>query len=236
MINKTKTFACIVGAFLLMTVAGYAQSKSTYDYGRNGTSGFYLGGSASTNGWGGELKYMISRPFTIRAGFETLNLAYDYTFDENEIDYKADFKYQTGAVFLLADFNFTKNLYLTGGVLFNSFNPKLKGKAASDLEFGDLIIPSSKVGEFQFALTPSLKVSPYGGAGVRSFIGQNKRVVLNFEGGVYYIGAPEVEIAATGLLEPTANPAHEQKELFEKQLEQYKFYPVVKVSVAVKLF
>lgn len=232
-ISKTPLLLLLL---LTQVFHGNAQHKTARDLGRNGIEGFYLGGLISTNGLGAELKYMASRNFTVKAGFETLNLSYDYNFDENEIDYNADFDYKTGGIFVLGDFNFTKNLYVSGGVLFNSFNPKLTGKAASDLEFGDIIIPASKVGEFQFTLSPSLKVSPYGGVGFRSFIGQNRRVVLNFEGGVYYMGPPQIEISATGLLEPTANPAHGQEEIFEKQIEQYKIYPVVKITLSVKLF
>ncbi len=231
----TKTALLLVLLFILV-FPGYGQRKKTGNSSMNSIEGLYLGGLISTNGWGGELKYMVSSQFTIKGGFETLNFSYNFIFDENEIDYKGNFKYKTGGIFLLGDFNFTKNLYVSGGVLFNSFNPKFTGKAASDFEFGDISIPASKVGEFQFSLSPSIKVSPYGGVGIRSFIGQNKRVVINFEGGMYYMGPPQIEIAATGLLEPTANPAHGQKEIFEKQIEQYKIYPVAKITLSVKLF
>jgi len=53
---------------------------------------------------------------------------------------------------------------------------------------------------------------------------------------MYYLGAPNVEIEASGLLAPTADPVHGQKELLERQLSQYKFYPVIKINFAVKLF
>jgi hypothetical protein len=120
--------------------------------------------------------------------------------------------------------------------LFNSFNPKITGYAASGLEYGDIIIPPSMVGDFEFTIEPQLKVSPYGSVGFRSFFGKNKRVVLNTELGMYYMGSPEINIEASGLLAPTADPAHGQKETLENQVEQYKFYPVLKLILAVKLF
>ena len=198
--------------------------------------GFYLGGTIATNGWGAEIKYIFNKRFTVRSGFESLKYNYDYNYDQNEIDFKATVDYKTGGVSLLGDFNFTRNLYLSAGVLFNSFNPKITGYAASGLEYGDIIIPPSMVGDFEFTIVPQLRVSPYGSVGFRSFFGKNKRVVLNAEVGMYYMGSPEISIEASGLLAPTADPAHGQKETLENQIEQYKFYPVLKLILAVKLF
>lgn len=225
-------------AFLLILITGFSNGQETTPQSTNNSDfhGLYAGGVASTNGWGGELKYLLTKHFTVKAGFEKLNLSYDFSFDENDIDYDATMDYLTGGIFLLADFNYTKNLYVSGGILFNSFKPELTGTAASSLEFGDISIPASEVGDFHFSLSPDLKISPYGGVGVRSFLGKRKKVALNFETGIYYMGPPQIDIEATGLLAPTADPAHQQKEIFEKQLEQYKFYPVVKLNLAVKLF
>ncbi len=198
--------------------------------------GFYAGGVLSTNGWGGEIKYILNKRFTIKSSFETLNFSSDYSFNESDIDYNATFDYKTGGISLLGDFNYTRNLYVSAGILLNDFNPKITGHAASDLEYGDIIIPASKVGDFNFSIKPGMKVSPYAGLGFRAFFGEMKRVVFNTEVGMFYMGSPEIEIEATGLIAPTADPAHGQKETFENQLEQYKFYPVLKLNLAIKLF
>lgn len=198
--------------------------------------GFYVGGVASTNGWGGEVKYIFNKHFTIKSSYETLKFSHDFGFNENDMDYDATFDYKSGGISLLGDFNFTRNLYVSAGILLNDFNPKITGQAASELEYGDITIPASKVGDFAFNIKPEMKVSPYAGLGFRAFFGENKRVVLNTEIGVFYMGPPDIEIEATGLLAPTADPAHGQKETFENQLEQYKFFPVLKLNLAVKLF
>jgi hypothetical protein len=198
--------------------------------------GFYLGGTASTNGWGGEVKYIFTKRLTAKTGYETLNLSQDFGFSENDIDYDATLDYKTGGIFVLGDFNFTRNLYISTGVLFNSFSPKVNGYAVSDLQYGDITIPASMIGDFELTVTPELTVSPYGGLGIRSFFGKNKTVVLNTEVGFYYLGPPQLDIKATGLLSPTADPVHGQKEKLEYQFEQYKFYPVFKLNLAIKLF
>jgi len=198
--------------------------------------GFYLGGTASTNGWGGEVKYIFNKRLTAKTGYETLNLSQDFGFSENDIEYDATLDFKTGGIFVLGDFNFTRNLYISTGVLFNSFSPKINGNAVSDMEYGDIRIPASMIGDFEFTVTPKFTVSPYGGLGFRSFFGKNKTVVLNTEFGLYYLGPPQLEIKATGLLAPTADPAHGQKEKLEYQFEQYQFYPVFKLNLAIKLF
>jgi hypothetical protein len=198
--------------------------------------GFYIGGVLSTNGWGAEAKYILNKRWTFRTGYEVLNYNYSFKFDENNISYDATMSYKTGGIPLLADFNFSRHFYVSGGVMFNSFNPKINGYATSDLQYGDITIGPEDIGDFKYTIKPELQVSPYGALGFRSFMGKRKRFVFNFEAGMYYLGSPEVEIEATGLLSPTANPAHGQKETFENQLKQYKFYPVLKLGFAVKLF
>lgn len=198
--------------------------------------GFYLGGIISTNGWGGEVKYLFNKRFTVKAGYETLNLTENINYHQEEVDFETSIDYKTGSVFLLGDFFYTRNLYLSGGVMFNSFNPVVTGYATSDMQYGDITIPASMIGDFKITLTPELKISPYAALGVRSFFGKKKSVMWTTEVGCFYMGAPEVDIEASGLIAPTADPAHGQKEILEYQIEQYKFYPVVKMGIAVKLF
>ncbi len=229
----------LYGMLLLFALTAIkAQSQEILPPGKNHseTNGLYLGGVASTNGFGAEIKYLFNSKFALKTGFESLNLNTSFNFDESDIDYVATVDYKSGGIYLLADYNFLYHLHLSGGVIFNSFNPDIKGHSVSDLQYGDIVIPAENVGDFAFTMTPQLKASPYGGLGWRSFIGKNKRVLFNFEAGIYYMGPPKIEIEATGLLAPTADPSHGQKEVFEKQLSQYKIYPVVKMNFAVKLF
>ena len=165
-----------------------------------------------------------------------MNLNSNFNFNENDISYDASLNYKTGSVFLIADYFYTSSLYLAIGAATSSFNPKFNGLAVSNLQYGDISIPSSEVGDFIFTLEPSLSISPFIGTGVRDFLGESKRVFYNFEIGLYYLGAPHINIEASGLLAPTADPAHGQEKYLEKQLESYKIYPVLKFNIAIKLF
>lgn len=196
----------------------------------------YLGPQASTNGWGVIGRYAFTRHFSVRSGYETLDLAFDFDFDESDISYRANLNYQTGGFFLLADLNYTKNLYLSGGVIFNSFNPQVTGRALSGLEYGDIIIQPETIGTFSFSIEPKLKASPYAAAGFQIFPGKRDRMMFQFETGFYYMGPPQFKIEATGLLAPTADPALGQAEYLNSQFDAYKIYPVIKFALAVKLF
>ena len=222
--------------FLVLTKIAVAQERSAPIYKSEDYKRLYLGISGSTNGLGGEVKFLLNKWFTVKSGYEILKLKYDFNFDENDVDYNAKFDYKTGGFYVLGDFNYTRNLYFTAGALFNQFKPGISGYAVSGIQYGDIIIPAEMVGEFTFTIKAGLTISPYISLGAQSFFGQQKRVTLNTEIGCYYMGPPDVEIEATGLLAPTADPAHGQKERFEKQIEQYKFYPVFKLTLAVKLF
>jgi hypothetical protein len=198
--------------------------------------GLFIGGQATTNGLGFNLRYIFGKRLTLKSGVESLNLNYSFQFDENDISYDADFNYKTGGIFLLADFFYTTSLYLTGGAIFNDFQPKLEGVANSDMQYGDITIPASKVGGFNMQFEPDFKISPYAGIGFRKFIGKKKLVTYNLETGLYYIGPPQINIDATGLLAPTADPAHGKKQYLENQFSAYKYYPVVKFAIAMRLF
>lgn len=199
-------------------------------------SGLYVGGQATTNGLGLNLHYIISKRLTLGMGVEAFNLSRNFTFDENDISYDTELNYKTGGLFLLADYFYTRSLYLSAGAVLNNFQPRLEGMAVSDMEYGDISIPASQVGGFDFQFEPDLKVSPYAALGFRRFIGKKQMVTYNFETGLYYMGPPRLNIEANGLLAPTADPAHGKKEQLEEQFSAYKFYPVVKFAIALRLF
>lgn len=228
-----------INILILLVVFAFtsnAQEIRTLGKDKTNNKGLYLGGQISTNGWGGDVRYVFNKTITVKAGIEQLDFSTNMDFSESGIDYNAELDYKTGGVFLMADINYTKNLYFTVGAAQNLFNPKVKGVAVNDLAYGDIIIPAEMIGDFIFTLSPNIKISPYAGAGFRGFIGAQERLVFFFETGLYYLGPPDIEIEATGLLSPTADPAFGKNEIFEKQFSQYKFYPIVKLNLAIKLF
>jgi hypothetical protein len=216
--------------------AASAQEMSTENTKTSLHDGFYLGGQASTNGWGFTARYAFNDWFSLKTGYESLSLSYDFDFDENDISYDATLDYKTGGILLLADFDYTKNLYISAGVVLSSFNPEVTGTAANDFEYGDIIIPAEDIGQVTITAEPTLKTAPYISAGYRAFWGKRDAIVFQFETGLYYMGPPDLHIEADGLMAPTADPAFGQEEYLEYQFNAYKIYPVIKIGLAFKLF
>jgi len=209
--------------FLVTCSVAVAQEETVTTDNTENFKGFYVGGTISTNGWGGEVKYVFNKRFTIKSGYEAMKLKYDFSFQEDDIDYDAVMDFKTGGIYLFGDFNYTRNLYISAGALFNQFKPEISGHAVSGFQYGDIVLPAEMVGDFKITVNPGITVSPYASLGVRSFFGKQKRVALTTEIGCYYMGPPDIEIEATGLIAPTADPAHGQKEKLETQIEQYSF-------------
>lgn len=198
--------------------------------------GLFIGAQGSTNGWGFNARYAFNKRFSLKTGYETLAISYNFDFEEVDIEYNADLDFNTGGILFLADYSYAKNLYLSAGVIFNSFNPEVTGAANSDYQFGDIVIPAEDIGTFKFEAEAGLKASPYIGAGFQAFGGKRDGVVFNFETGLYYMGSPDLTLEADGLLAPTADPAFKHDEYLEYQFDAYRIYPVIKLNLAFKIF
>lgn len=234
---KKRTLLILASVMGFLTLPAVAQNDMAMEYPeKSGNTGFYLGAQASTNGWGFNARYSVTKWLSFKAGYETLSLKYNFNFNEYDIEYNADMNYKTGGISLLADLNYTRNLYVSTGVVLNSFNPSLEGFALSDYAFGDIVIPAEKIGNFTMEIEPGLKASPYVAAGFQSFLGKAKRLVFNFETGIYYMGAPQFSITSDGLLAPTSNPDQGQTEYLEDQFSAYTIYPVIKINLAYQIF
>ena len=233
--NRITRMSFILLMLCISTISS-GQETIPSKQGTGGNKGFYTGIHASTNGYGLNVRYAFSEKFSLRTGYENLKFGYDFDFDEQDIEYDATFDFKTGGILLLADYTYTKNLFISAGVIFNSYNPEVSGFAVSDLEYGDIVIPAEDVGSFQITAESAFKVSPYGALGFQGFMGKRDGVVFRFETGLYYMGPPDLQIEADGLLAPTADPALGQDEYLEYQFDAYKFYPVVKLGLSIKLF
>ncbi|MBN1819234.1 MAG: hypothetical protein JW833_00875 [Prolixibacteraceae bacterium] len=228
-----KIFTCLLVIIFLHNVcAGDSKKEKKIEY----KSGFAVAGHSSTNGFGGNLIYSVNKNFSIRGGYEKLKFNVGFDFDENDITYDANLNYKTGSISILADYNLLRIFYVTGGFGYHLMNSRFDGYAISDLEYGDISIPPEDIGDFDFTIKPKKRLAPYAGIGFGRIVGYQKAVAFNLEFGAFYLGGHDVELEASGLLSPTADPAHGQEELFESQLKRYSFYPVVKIGLSVKLF
>ena len=143
---------------------------------------------ASTNGIGGDVIYNFHPKMTLRLGYETLGFNTEFNFEEQNIEYAAIVDLKTGGLSLLYDFYLLKGVFVTGGVVLNTFQADFDGEAESSFPFGDIEIPKEMIGDFNFIVDPATKVSPYIGIGFGRTLGLKKRFSAAFEIGSYYIG------------------------------------------------
>ena len=212
-----------------------AKAGSSRDSRSTGIPAVAMEASVSTMGPGASFIYRFHRDWALRAGYENIRFTWPFSFDENDIHYDADLKYKSGSVSLLADWHLSRHFFISGGCAYNFFQPRIEGFASRDWNYGDIVIPAGDIGKYTIRSTPSLRLSPYLGAGIGHRAGPEKRISLHFEVGTYYQGPPELELSATGLLSPTADPSHKQKEILEKQFRNFYLYPVVKLAVSFVL-
>lgn len=224
-------FFMLLGWFVgIGTLLSHAQGDMD-----NHSSGVALGVSMSSNGPGALLSLAAGNSLFVNIGYEQMSLNYPFTFEENDINYDASLDYKSGSLSIIADFHYYKALYVAFGGGYNLFKPVLDGYAAEDWKYGDIYIPTEKVGEFQFEISPSMKLSPYLALGVGNKISQSGRLSFSFEAGTFYQGPPKISIESTGLLSPTSDEAHHQKEYLEEQFSTWRFYPMVKFSLLYAL-
>jgi hypothetical protein len=200
------------------------------------SKGIGIAVKASTNGLGGDIVYNFHKRMDVRLGYEQLKYNTTFSFSEESVEYDATADYKAGSLSILFDFYPTKYIFFTVGAGYNMFHANLDGRAASGIEFGDIIIPKEKIGNFNFQIDPSLKISPYLGIGFGRTLGLKNRLAFAFEIGGYFQGSPDITVSATGLLSPTSNPDQQHEARLEKQVNQYSIYPVMKLSLSYKLF
>jgi hypothetical protein len=198
--------------------------------------GFYAGGQASTNGLGFNFRYILNRRFSLSTGIETMRVVRNFEINGYGVPFNAKVDYKTGGLFLMGELFYTRSLYLSAGIISNNFQPQAEGSPLSSIRYGDIILQPSTIGTLSVQVEPEYRYSPYAGLGIRRFFDKKQIVSCNFETGLFYMGAPEMHLEATGLFLPTADPANGKEEYLETQFSAYKYYPVVKAGIAVRLF
>ena len=222
--------------FLLLIMVGvFILPNQTKAQVSNSQSALGVGIKASTNGFGIDIIYALKAPVTFRLGIEKLGYQAPIKFDEQGIKYSGNLDTQTGSISFLADYYFTNNFFITAGLARSLLKIEFEGEASESFPFGDIEIPVDMIGDFNFIATPKSAVMPYFGLGVGRTLGLNKEFGFAFEAGTFYQGLLGIDIESTGLLSPTSNPDHGHAERLEKQINQYTWYPICKVSLSYKL-
>lgn len=190
---------------------------------------------ASTNGLGGDLVFNFHKRMSLRLGYEGFSYGTSYSFEEGDLSYDADIDLKIGSTSLLFDFYLFRIFFLSAGAGLNAFHVNVEGEPAQSLPFGDIEISPDMIGDFSIQMDPTNRISPYLGIGIGRTLSLEKKVSVAFELGGFYQGPIDITLNSAGLLAPTSNPEHGQEERLEHQIDQYTWWPVVKLSVAYRI-
>lgn len=177
---------------------------------------------SSTNGIGGDIYFRPFKTLALKAGYEAFNAnltsqtLQNYLGDDvtnltipmpggSDMGFDLGAKLKTGALSVSVGYQPFGGLYFTAGVGSFLLNAQVLGTPNTDLEFGTENVPTvgpvspviekEKIGNFALELKPGLKVAPYFGIGLGSYVPRKKSVSFALEIGAYYMGAPTLSFS-----------------------------------------
>ncbi|MCX6150898.1 MAG: hypothetical protein NTX22_10265 [Ignavibacteriales bacterium] len=147
-------------------------------------------------------------------------------------DYKYTANVNLFVISALADwFPFNNFLRVTGGIMINLNKIKATATPTKTYVVGADYYTPEKLGNLEVNIKMN-KVAPYLGIGIGNPTALASGFGFSFEIGAFYQGSPTVDLAASGLLEPSAAP--DQEKLVEDNLSWFKLYPVVSLGITYK--
>jgi hypothetical protein len=189
----------------------------------------------SSTGIGADLGYRINSKLLIKAGVDQLKYNLKTNFKEGETSFDVDGSLQAGTIGIVADYQLTKRIYATGGLMLNNFNTAFKGTLLNDIEFGDVIIKKENVGQINWKIKPKSTIAPYFGLGIGNLLNLNKKLNFGFEIGAMFQGPPSFEIDGDGFFSANSSPEFDQAGKLNTTFSSFQFYPVIRLNIAYAL-
>jgi hypothetical protein len=221
---KKNVIGVLTAVFLSIAQFGYA-----------GPVEFAVSAKVSTLGLGAEVLTKITPRINARLGINT----FDYDFSETESGIEYDIELQLSSCALLCDWHpFEGGFRISGGLVLNNNELEMIGRqsASATYTIDDTIYTSDQVGTLKAEIDFN-DIVPYAGIGWGNAFGGDKRWGFVFGIGVVFQGSPEVSLTATGTSASDATfqaeLANEKKQL-EDELEDFKYYPVIALSITYK--
>jgi hypothetical protein len=186
----------------------------------------------STLGVNVEVYRSFGPSFNLRLGGSMFSYTYESGVKQGE-DYEMNAKLDLSSVALLGDwypFEST-SLHISGGAVVNLNKPVVTAIPTITKTIGGDVYNKDNLGTIGIDLSFN-KVAPYIGIGIGNPTAGDKGLGFVMDIGAYYQGPPKVAMTATGLLAPSASP--EQEAIVAKNLDWFKFYPVVSLGLSYK--
>ena len=201
-----------------------------FNISQNFAQGFAAGVKLSTRGISLELNKSILTNINLKAGAAFFSYTHDGGDGTDDYEYEA--KLNLSSISLLADwFPFNNTLRLTGGILINLNKVDIDLTPTNSYTVGGDVYAPEDLGMLSAKVDFS-PVSPYIGIGIGNPTSGDSGLKFTFDFGTIYQGSPNVDLSATGLIEPSAAP--DQEAQLEDNVSWFKWYPVVSFGLMYK--
>lgn len=214
---------------IIFCLAGLSIFPALVVAGENG-----IGFKASTLGAGFEYERNFSDNFGMRFGVNYFQFDSDFTAGDIHYDSSVDLQSASG---LIDWYPMSGAFRVSGGVFYNGNEATFTSTPATPVTIGEMVYPPGLVGTLNGKVTFNT-AAPYLGIGWSSGRENREGLSIAFDLGVLFQGDPDIEeYYATGPL--AGNPkfqAELEREvaLIEDELEPYKYYPVVSLTLTYR--
>ena len=198
---------------------------------------------AGTTGIGGEVGVGLTRKLNVRGHFSTFTYGYTDTTTGEDPNLSLEADAGIGAMSAFLDLHpFGNSFRLTAGAGKNNFDVSATGRALDPVCFGDETqnggcdgkeFSPDKLGALDGNVSYPSSIHPYMGIGFGSLGNGESLVTFLFDLGVFYTGAPEIDLENNGLFRPTTEP--ENLQVLNDGFESFKWYPVLSIGIGFRI-
>ena len=224
---KSFTLGLVLASLAFNSVSSLRAAEDEVKY-----QPFTLSADAGTLGFGAAARWRFSDHFGIRGGVNY----FGYSQDGEDIEgasYNADFRLFSAPLSLDVYPWENRSFRVSIGALINQNQLKAISPstgAGTFVEIGGVLLDSGAVGDI------SLKVeqqtfSPFISVGGDFNLNRSKSLSLGIEIGVAYTGSPDVTLTRSNGPDAIDNQMAIERQQIEDKMEDFKFYPIVKVSL-----
>lgn len=125
---------------------------------------------------------------------------------------------------------FGNAFHLSGGAVYNGLSGDGRIRAVNSMTVQSRTYSPEELGSLSADVGFGSSIAPYAGLGFGNPLG--RRIGVQLDLGVMYLGSPTVELSGTGMIAPTAS----QASIIEDNVRDIRFYPVASLGLSARLF
>jgi len=189
---------------------------------------------AGTNGPGMQVAYRFGKKARLaaRANFTYLPIVIEgYEYYLLGYDFIAGLDAKLSGTSLILDYHPFGNAFkLSGGLCYLQTNLKISAQNGDTLRPGDIYVTPEDFGKLNAEITTN-KIVPFMAIGFGRAV-PRKRANFGFEIGAYYVGSPNINLKAEGMLEPSGT---ENEAVIRQNVEAYQWLPQITFHLNFKI-